>query len=432
MNNILRFMNSELALLTKEDYELDDLEKIGSFLELYGTLDIPVKSNGLYSATSEEGQSVSGYTYTWLRDTVMITNYQVEMRRFDLAVKTMQTVRDYFGRHEHRFINIIEGSADSNDPMQRPHIRFNGNTLEEIDQTWAHAQNDALGYVLWMTFRLCNLNEYQITPSDRRVWALFPHYFNAIEYWHDRDSGHWEETRKVESTSIGVVVAALEEMKKFMGANPSDVFAYDDIGVSLVMLDKLIEKGRKVLNSNLPYESPPDRLADGALLFLVYPLNIVFEKQAQAIVESVLNSLKGDYGIKRYLGDSYWCAEYKKLLADNERTVDFSNNIGPRDSMLKPGQEAQWCIFDSIVSVIYGARYLLSNNADDLKLQILHFNRCLGQITSDGKCPELYYIEDSQTGKYVANDHVPLAWAQANVGIALEYMRKSLIVGATG
>ena len=96
--------------------------------------------------------------------------------------------------------------------------------------------------------------------------------------------------------------------------------------------------------------------------------------------------------------------------------------------MLKPGQEAQWCIFDSIVSAIYGARYVLGKNTDDLKLQILYFNRCLGQITSDGKCPELYYIEDSQTGIYVANDHVPLAWAQANVGIALEYMRKSISV----
>lgn len=426
MNNKLRFMNSELALLAKDNYEHSDIEKISSFFERHETLKIPIKSNGLYSATSEEGQSVSGYSYTWLRDTVMITNYQVEMSRYDLAKMTMRTIRDYFGRHEHKFINIIEGSFDGSNPMDRPHVRFDGDTLKEIDQQWAHAQNDALGYALWMTFRLCNLNEYQITTLDRRIWALFPYYFKAIEYWRDRDSGHWEETRKIASSSIGVVVAALEEMKKFMLASPSERFAFADKEVSPVMLETLIIKGRFFLDSTLPNESPPDRLADGALLFLIYPLNTVSSCQAQAICESVLNSLKGNYGIKRYLGDSYWCAEYKKLLADGERTVDFSNNIEPRDSMLKPGQEAQWCIFDSIVSVIYGIRYSIGKNIIDLKQQILYFNRCLSLITSNGKCPELYYIEDSNIDQYVANDHVPLAWAQANTGVALKYMLNSI------
>ena len=37
--------------------------------------------------------------------------------------------------------------------MQRPHIRFRGAELADIDDWWPHAQNDALGYALWFLSR---------------------------------------------------------------------------------------------------------------------------------------------------------------------------------------------------------------------------------------------------------------------------------------
>lgn len=433
MNAKIVSRNKTIDLLIKDRYSLRDLKEIEHFFKVNETLKFIAKKNGLYAAlTSDYTESKSGYTYTWIRDTIMVTNYQREVKHYQNASNTMLALRDYFFKYSFRFKNIIEGKADMNNPMQRPHVRFNGDTLEEISQQWAHAQNDALGYALWMTFKLCNMNEYSLTPTDCQVWSLFPFYFEAIEFWQDSDSGHWEETRKVASSSIGVVTAALQEMRQYMMGNPGMCFTCDGMSVSTQQLDDLISKGKAQLDMLLPYESPPYRKADGALLFLIYPLNIANSRQSQEILDIVLHDLKGRYGIKRYIGDSYWCAEYKKMLKEDERTVDFSTNIGPRDGMLKPGEEAQWCIFDPIVSVIYGQKYLIDRNPKHLDLQIEYFNRSLSQITAEefhlggGKCPEAYYIEDSGKGKYVPNDHVPLAWTQANLGTALEYMRRSL------
>ena len=101
-----------------------------------------------------------------------------------------------------------------------------------------------------------------------------------------------------------------------------------------------------------------------------------------------------------------------------------------RDALLKVGQEAQWCIFDPIISIIYGHRYYLSKNVDDLDKQINYFNRSLGQLTAPGsifgecQCPEAYYLED---GHYVPNDNTPLLWTQANLWAAIKMMTENLI-----
>lgn len=426
--------NKLIASLLKTNYTLEDLEKIEQFFQVHNTLKLCMRENGLYPAlTTEQTEAISGYTNIWIRDNIMITNYQKEVGNYHIVIKTMATIREYFYKHLSRFLNIIEGKVDKNKPMQRPHVRFDGITLTEINQKWPHAQNDALGYVLWMVFKLANENRYEFSSLDYEVYSLFPPYFEAIEYWQDADSGHWEEERKVESSSIGVVIAALKEMKKFIKKKPGAPFVYKHKMITIDQLQNLIIKGKKQLESFLPFESPPQRKADAALLFLIYPLEIVSEKEATEILGIILKELKGDYGIKRYKNDSYWCANYKKLFNESERTIDFSESIKDRNSMALPGAEAQWCIFDPIVSVIYAKRYLKKNKEKYLKLQTYHFNRSLMQLTPEnfgggsGKCAEAYYIEDSSKGIYVLNDHVPLAWTQANLGVAFKYMKKTCI-----
>jgi hypothetical protein len=63
-----------------------------------------------------------------------------------VAVQNLRTLMKYFIKHRKRLLDIIEGVADPNIPMNRPHIRFDGRSLEEVKEKWAHAQNDALGY----------------------------------------------------------------------------------------------------------------------------------------------------------------------------------------------------------------------------------------------------------------------------------------------
>src|SRR5690606_25593533 len=135
-----------------DNYTAQDLRDIESLLKKHGALQIDAKDNGLYSAVTTNNDTAisSGYAYTWIRDTVAVSIHQMEIKRHDIAVKTLKTLETYFQKHKHRFIDIITGVSDKNDPMQRPHIRFDGDTLTEINQKWSHAQNDALGYALWL------------------------------------------------------------------------------------------------------------------------------------------------------------------------------------------------------------------------------------------------------------------------------------------
>ena len=141
-------------------------------------------------------------------------------------------------------------------------------------------------------------------------------------------------------------------------------------------------------------------------MFLVYPVGVVGQAMADRIVGDVAAHLQGDVGIRRYIGDSYWCADYRELFPPEERSGDFSENLERRDRFLRR-QEAQWCIFDPIMSAIYGNRYLRSGIASDRERQIAYFNRSLGQITSTLQCPEAYFLE---RGEYVPNDNTPLLW----------------------
>jgi phosphorylase kinase alpha/beta subunit len=168
------------------------------------------------------------------------------------------------------------------------------------------------------------------------------------------------------------------------------------------------------------------RRYDAALLFLIYPLDVVSSEMARKICEDVVANLQGDNGIRRYIGDSYWTADYKRKLDANLWTGDFSVCQSERDKIAKVGEEAQWCLFDPILSVISGRRYLQTHADEDLQKQIFHFNRALGQLTGPGcpagalRCPEAYYLED---GRYVPNDHVPLLWTQANLLAAFVAMK---------
>jgi hypothetical protein len=72
---------------------------------------------------------------------------------------------------------------------------------------------------------------------------------------------------------------------------------------------------------------------------------------------------------------------------------------------------------------IYGKRFLAHpENTGNLEEQTYFFNRSLKQLTQEIQCPELYFFRH---GKWIPNPHTPLAWAQANLSLALEFMKRS-------
>ncbi len=115
-----------------------------------------------------------------------------------------------------------------------------------------------LGHALWFRFLLANTGILSLRTVDYEIYRVFPAYFEAIEYWKDKDSGAWEEGRKINNSSVGAVVAGLQQMRKyhdFQGGSAQQ----QRISLSPLEAEKLsilIAKGLERLDSTLPFESP--------------------------------------------------------------------------------------------------------------------------------------------------------------------------------
>jgi phosphorylase kinase alpha/beta subunit len=424
-----------LQYLISDEYTLEGLARVKETLAERRTHEIFPVAHGLFAASpSQARDSATGYQNVWVRDNVMVANSFRLRGQLQPAVACMQGLAQFFEKQAPRFREIIGDPVRvmKEDANRRPHIRFHAETLDELPEKWPHAQNDALGHALWFRFVLAKTGVLPLTPEDSELYRLFPEYFEAVEYWQDHDSGAWEEERKINNSSVGAVVAGLEEMRRYQtpssGSAPSSVVSIATAHAE--KLDHLIAKGRERLDGTLPFESPPERLVDSALLFLIHPLGVVRERSKQdAILKVVQARLKGEIGIKRYAGDSYFCQDYDEWFPADQQSSDFAERLDYRDAFLQPNCEAQWCIFDPLLSVIYGERFLADpTDTRSFRKQVHYFNRSLRQVTADGLCPELYFLKD---GRYVPNAHTPLAWTQANQALALHLLEKSVEASRT-
>lgn len=406
------------------------VHEIVEFLNRQGTFRFPTLSTGLFSAAASDNPEfrLTGYQNVWVRDNIHIAHALWTIGDTSAAVQPIESFIEFYMKSRRKFVDIIEGRVSPKEIPLRPHIRFDGETLSENEEPWAHAQNDALGYLLWFLCKLLRHNDLSLSDNLRELLPLFVQYFQAIEYWQDEDSGHWEETRKIEASSIGPVVAGLTELQNWL----SETSTHLD-GISDTMLADAIDRGQAALKEILPAECiQPDpaqnRRYDAALLFLCYPLQIVSDDLTLQIVNDVRSQLMQPIGINRYQGDSYWCADYRTLLSADKRTTDYSDDTSSRDALLKPGEEAQWCIFDPILSVIHAQRFLRSGDAEDRRWQIEHLRRSLAQLTTAEsrfgafRCPESYFLEN---GEWIPNDICPLLWTQANLRLALHFMQQT-------
>ncbi|MGA2073967.1 MAG: glycoside hydrolase family 15 protein [Terriglobia bacterium] len=432
--------SQQIKAMIRPGYSLEEIRTLSAFLERMGTFAFASLPNGLFpAAVLDSDESYTAYSDVWVRDNIHIAHAHYAVGRASTATKTVRALMQYFVKHRRRFVDIIEGRSDPAIAMNRPHIRFDGRTLEEVKGKWAHAQNDALGYFLWLFSKLVNEGNLSPAQDELDTLALFPLYFRAIRYWEDEDSGHWEETRKVSASSIGVVIAGLHEFGKLISIT-QQVCKHNETAITAEFVESLIKRGEEALGSILPAEcvqADPSkhRLYDCALLFLIYPLKVLKGQKADTVLGNVSAHLQGEFGVRRYLGDSYWAPDYKNKLSPEQRTADCSDDLSRRDRLLPAlGQEAQWCIFDPIISCVYGMRFRATRLEGTLTKQTEYLNRSLGQITPEGcqqappfRCPELYYLEH---GRYVPNDHVPLLWTQANLMLSLKLMEESCILAA--
>jgi phosphorylase kinase alpha/beta subunit len=176
------------------------------------------------------------------------------------------------------------------------------------------------------------------------------------------------------------------------------------------------------------------RQHDAALLFLVEPLHVLTDERAVVVVADIEQHLQRHIGIARYKGDTYWEPDFKQKMDVSERTWAAPGRTESRNitaaGIAYSGKEAQWTLFDSLLSTYWGKQYMASGNPIHRQKQLSYLDRSLKQLhpTDEGlRLPEAYYYEpdESYEWHWVPNDHMPLLWSQANLLTALKVFEET-------
>ncbi len=349
--------------------KIDYKDLIEKHLSILDSLRAP---SGLFRASSAEVQT--GYDKAWIRDNFYECLAFVLLNRWDIVLKTYNALLKIFIKHEEKIDQAITNKPQ--DKFEYIHARYHPETFDEFWEEWGNKQNDAVGAILFM------IGEIQVShgknildkEDEKRIVQKLVHYLESLEYWHDPDSGMWEEDEEIHASSVGACVAGLKSVARIKGLDVNN---------------DLIKQGEKTLAELLPRESNK-KFTDLALLSLIYPYNVVTTQQRDQVLEDVEYHLVKEYGVIRYKNDHY----YNK------------NKDGK-------SEEAEWCFGFSWLCVIYTQL----GEKDKAKF---YLEKAFKTINAKDEIPELYF---SNTDEHNVNS--PLGWAESLFVIALhEYQKK--------
>jgi phosphorylase kinase alpha/beta subunit len=326
--------------------------------------------SGLFLASSHSVET--GYDKAWLRDNAYEALAFEYAGDWAVVEKTYHTLLDIFDKH----IDKINW-AISNKPFetwQFIHARYNPETLEEFWESWGNKQHDAVGIIL---FKLADFEAKGKSmlrdKKDRKTVQTLIYYICNVEYWHDADSGMWEEAEEIHASSIGAVLAGLMRWKEVGGMEVDQ---------------DAIDRGQAALEKLLPRESE-SKFTDLALLSLIFPYNVLTPEMSRKVVENLEYHLARDRGVMRYKFDRYY----------NKNEDGYS-------------EEAEWCFGLSWLAIVY------KQLGDEAKAHE-YLAKATATVTRDGQIPELYF---SNTDK--PNENTPLGWSESMYVVALYVIEK--------
>lgn len=330
---------------------------------------------GLFAA-SKKGEG-AGYDKAWLRDNFYECLAFEVLGDYDTVRKTYRAILDILKKHERKIDYAIAKKPEYT--HQYIHPRYDPVTFDEYWEEWGNKQNDSVGCILFEIGRMEERSPGLIiaaeddpsrrseAEADRRIIQKLVWYLSTLEYWHDPDSGMWEENEELHASSVGACLAGLISAKHIEG---------------IEVPDELVENGRARLKVLLPRESQM-KFVDLALLSLIWPYDIVTREEAEKIAENVEYHLLREHGVIRYKGDRYY----------NANPDGYS-------------EEAEWTFGLSWLAIIHERMGNIGKAREFLE-------RAKVTITKRG-LPELYF---SNSTKY--NDNTPLGWSESLFIIAL-------------
>lgn len=325
---------------------------------------------GLFLASKAEVST--GYDKSWLRDNFYETLAFEVVGDWDTVEKTYRAILNVFLRHEEKIDAAIKNKPTHS--FEYIHARFHPETFDEFWEDWGNKQNDAIGCILYRLGELEIRQKRSIlrTREHERIVNKLVRYLAAIEYWHDPDSGMWEEDEELHASSVGACVAGLRSIMRL----PWIEVPY-----------QLVRRGQRSLNALLPRESMR-KFVDLSQLSLIWPYGVVSEEQRDEILANVEYHLKRDRGVIRYKGDHYY----------NKNPDGYS-------------EEAEWTFGLSWLAIIY------QQLGDYQKAQELLSSLVL--IDTPEGMPELYF---SNSPLY--NENTPLGWSESLFVVAMCEMER--------
>ena len=333
--------------------------------------------SGLFAASSKEVST--GYDKSWLRDNFYECLAFEVLGDWDTVEKTYNALLDVFLTHEEKIDWAI--SHKPGERFQYIHARVHPETFEEFWEEWGNKQNDSIGAILFRIGELEHNHKRSILKSEdhKRIVNKLVQYLGSIEYWHDRDSGMWEEDEEVHASSVGACVAGLRAVDQL-----------PDIEVP----EELITKGEEALHALLPRESER-KFVDLALLSLIYPYKVVSNEERNQILDNVEYHLTRERGVIRYKNDYYY-----------NKNVDGHS------------EEAEWVFGLCWLAIIHEQ---LGNIAKAKEI----IDTCISLDTEQGM-PELYFSNSPDF-----NENTPLGWTESLFIVALHGMNEKILSGET-
>ena len=326
------------------------------------------QKSGLFLASKKNVET--GYDKSWLRDNFYETLAFEVIGDWKTVEKTYRAILQIFLTHEKKIDAAIKQKPTES--FQYIHARFHPETFKEFWESWGNKQNDAVGCILFRIGVLETHLKRSIvkTPDQIRIVNKLVKYLEAIEYWHDPDSGMWEEGEELHASSVGACVAGLTLISK----------------VSTIAVPRqLIRRGEVALDKLLPRESKK-KFTDLSLLSLIWPYDVVSKKQKDEILTNIEYHLRRERGIIRYKGDRYY----------NKNKDEVS-------------EEAEWTFGLSWLAIIY--------ELDGQKRKAAELIKDLIAIDTPEGMPELYFSNSPEF-----NENTPLGWSESLFIISLYKM----------
>lgn len=344
-------------------------ELIGKHLKILKRLQY---KTGLFSASKKDVST--GYEKSWLRDNFYETIAFEIIGDWKTVEKTYRAILDIFLKYEEKIDWAIKEKPT--ETFKRIHARFNPETFEEFWDEWGNKQNDAIGCVLYRVGELEAKDKRSIlkTRDHVRIINKLVSYLEAIEYWHDPDSGMWEEEEELHASSVGACTAGLKSISRL-----------PYIAVPKI----LIRKGEEALKQILPRESKK-KFVDLSLISLIWPYEVVTDEQRDMILENIEYHLLREKGAIRYKGDRYY-----------NKNVD------------QVSEEAEWTFGLSWLAIIYEKMGNFEKAKDLIKDLIA--------VDTPQGLPELYF---SNSPEY--NENTPLGWSESLFIVALYEMNQRI------